>query len=193
MLRMFLCTYVCTYVRTLQYAKCLIFGVYTYSMYSMYMWHCTCVHVHTLLCMVQYIEKVLLPETITITIESESAWNRNLHDIYSTLHWLMIPICVVPVFLHFIQVRTYICMYIQMFVRIRMLFSCFYCTVLVSLSMCPLAYVHVRRSRWLQPVHIPLTPASGGCRAVSVLCAIRQCYQCKGVHRQDYTAEQMFW
>ena len=137
--------YICTYVRTLQYAKCLIFGVYTYSMYSMYMWHCTCVHVHTLLCMVQYIEKVLLPETITITIESESAWNRNLHDIYSTLHWLMIPICVLPVFLHFIQVRTYICMYIHMYVRIC------YSHVFIALYSCHCRCVHLRTYMYVGP------------------------------------------
>ena len=58
----------------------------------------TCVHVHTLLCMVQCIEKVLLPETIAMTTESDRAWNRSQHSIYSTLHWLMIPICLVPVF-----------------------------------------------------------------------------------------------
>ena len=130
MFRMFLCTY----QRTL-YDKCLIFGACTYSMYSMYMWHCTCVHVHTLLCTVQYIhvENVLLPETITITIESDSAWNRNLHDIYSTLHWLMIPICVVPVVLHFIHVRT-----VRMYVRIC------YSHVFIALYSCHCRCVHIR-------------------------------------------------
>ena len=109
-------------------------------MYSLYMWHCTCVHVHTLLCTVQciHVGNVLLPETITITIESNSAWNRNLHDIYNTLHWLMIPICVVPVVFHFIHVRTE-----RMYIRMYMLVSCFYYTVLVSLSMCPHTYMYV--------------------------------------------------
>ena len=100
----------------------------------------TCVHVHTLLCMVQciHVGNVLLPETIAMTTESDRAWNRSQHSIYSTLHWLMIPICLVPVFLHFIYIRTE-CMYIRMYA----LFSCFYCTVLVSLLMCPHTYMYV--------------------------------------------------
>ena len=106
--------FLCTYVRTLQCAKCHIFGVCTYSMYSMYMWHCICVHVHTLLIVYGTVHrKVLLPETIAMTTESDRAWNRSQHSIYSTLHWLMIPICLVPVFLHFIYICTE-CMYVCM-------------------------------------------------------------------------------
>ena len=124
--------YICMYTAV---CKCLIFGVYTYSMYSMYVWHCTCVHVHTLLCMVQciHVGNVLLPETIAITTESDRAWNRSQHSIYSTLHWLMIPICLVPVFLHFIYIRTE-CMYV-----------CMRCShVFIALYSCHCRCVHMR-------------------------------------------------
>ena len=93
----------------------------------------TCIHVHTLLCTVQYIEKVLLPETIAMTTESDRAWNRSQHSIYSTLHWLMIPICLVPVFLHFIYTRTE-CMYV-----------CMRCShVFIALYSCNCQCVHLR-------------------------------------------------
>ena len=120
-------TYVCTYVWNVSvyirtYVHCMLSGVF--SVYvriyvlavctvCMYMWYCTCVHVHTLVFTQQCIGNVLQPETITIATESDRAWNRNQHDIYSTLHWLMIPICLVLVFALYLHTYIlYVCTYV---------------------------------------------------------------------------------